>query len=209
MKRIIPTLLERLKNQQGTISLYVLILMIVFVPFTIWVGVQLPEKIQATYTIKQMAMNTADSMITRLDQDALSHGRVKVDVSEGTKVAELMIRGTLHLDAEGKPSGKGVLKDTIPIHFSETVADMEKIENPDTGEIRYKLPDATGVYVYILNEPSNPVTILTESGPIIVDHTTAIVRANIPIETGGFASRTMIHKTGVAEAVLNETGGGS
>lgn len=209
MKRIILPLLKRIENQKGSISMFILIIMIVFLPFTIWVGVQLPEKIQATYAIKQMAMNTADSVITRLDQAALSHGNVRVDMTEGMEVADLMIRGTLNLDEEGNPSGKGVLKEQIPIHFADTVTDLEKIENPATGEIRYKLPDKTGVYVYILNEPANPVTILTENGPIDIEDTTVIVRANIPIETGGFASRTMIRKTGVAEASLNETGGGS
>lgn len=195
----------RLKSEHGSISLFVLIMMIVLLPYTFWVGVHLPQKIQATYAIKQMAMNTADSIITRLDESALSDGRVRVDVEQGMEIADLMIRGTLNLDENYNPSGEGLLKERVPVWYATSLDRLDTVE--DDGRVYYKLPEETGVYVYFLNEPERTFTILTENGPIEIANTSVVVRANVPIETGGLASRTMITKTGVSEVTLNESGG--
>lgn len=208
MKSLFSLVVEKFREEKGSISMFVMVLMIVLLPFGLWVGVQLPEKIQATYAVKQMAMNTADSIITRLDESALSQGHVRVDIDEAREIADLIIRETLNLDSEGNPSGKGVLKEPIQIHFLDG-NDLIPVDESYNGQPTYTLPRDPGVYVYILNEPT-PRYVYTEwrSDPVWIENTSVIVRANIPIQTFTEASRTMISKTGVSEATINhETGG--
>lgn len=207
IKQSIQHVFSRMKNKQGSISMFVLIMMLVLLPWTIWVGVHLPQKVQATYSVKQMAINTANSIITRLDETALSEGHVRVDVAEGVEIAELMVKGTLNLDENYNPSGEGLLQERVPIWYAFSLDDLKTVENADSGDVYYKLPNETGVYVFFINEPTEKLTVLTENGPVELENTSVIVRANIPIETGGLASRTMITKTGIAEATLNDTGG--
>lgn len=183
-------------NEKGSVSIYVLIFMIFFLPFVIWVGVQLPIKIESTYSVKQMVSNTADSIISRVDIEELAAGRIAVNMDEAKDVAKPMIQNTLNLDENNDPSGKGLLKENIPIEIVEGIWHLPQDENEE-----YMLPQEVGVYVYIVNNPTGSVMRIANLLPI--ERTSVIVQANIPIEDGGFmGGRTVIHKTGFSEAQL-------
>lgn len=183
-------------NEKGSASMYFIIFMMFFLPFAIWVGVQLPLKYETTYTVKQMVSNTADSIISQLDNDALARGVVSVKANDADEIAREMIHTTLNTDEEGQPSGEGILKDPVPIHSPLSLDDITSLpQNEETGE--YILPQETGVYVYIIN---NPPKVIDIEGLLPIDHTSVVVHANIPVTANG---TTVIHRTGVSEAQIH------
>lgn len=222
-----------LKNQNGSITMYTIIFMIFFLPFALWVGVNLPMKYQYTYEIKELVSNTADSMISRLDYDELAKGHVKIDEVEAVELAEDMIRSGFNLDTNDNPSGEGILKETIPIREVITIDDsnlsafadrdgagvytlsLPSIQNKLHGTkqeeelVNNEIQEKKGVHLYIINEPSTAFKIKGINSPIT--ETTVIVHAVIPVENGGLlGGRTVIHRTGVSEAQINtnfEVGG--
>ncbi len=185
-----------IKNENGSVSVYFIIFMIFFLPFAIWIGVQLPVKYELGDEVTQMVQNTADSIISRLDQPALASGTLKIDEQEATTVADSIIKESLNLDDNFDPSGKGVLKEHIPVYIQH-IDDLSNLSvDPDTGA--YVLPQDVGVYVYLIDNPSQPIQI-EDVSPI--DKTSVVVQANIPVEDGGmFGMRNVIHRTGVSEA---------
>lgn len=187
------------KNETGSISMYVLIFMVFFLPFVIWVGVNLPLKMEGTHEVKQMTSNTADSIISRLDESELTKGKVVIDYAKAKPIAEDMVRSTLKLDENDMPSGEGMLQDQIPIK----VSDLSGLESlPKTSEGAYELPSEAGVFIYIVNNPTEKKILIDKLSPI--DKTTAIVQANIPFgKVSMINGKTMIHKTGVSEAGLH------
>lgn len=189
-----------LKKETGSASMYMIIFMVFFLPFALWIGVKLPMKIESTYTIKQMVDNAADSAVSRLDEESLTQGEVAIDPTEANEVVNALIRKTLNLDENGNPSGKGILKEQIPFYSPLTIQNIQSLpKDSKTGE--YILPEDVGVYVYIVN---NPTTSISVKGILPITKTSVIVRANIPIENGGWlGNRVVVHKTGVSEAELN------
>lgn len=187
--------------------------MIFFLPFAIWVGVHLPIKYEATYAIKQMTSNTADSIVSRLDKESLAKGIVWIDTEEAKETAELMVKGTLNLDEDWLASEGGILNHDntdgpFPFHFVEirdsyTLEEEFPVDEREDGEI--VLPREKGVYVYVLNGlPYGEVVKFKDLPPI--ENTSVIVRANIPVSTGslfGGEEGTVITRTGVSEAQLH------
>lgn len=199
-------------NQKGSTSIYFIIFMIFFLPFAIWVGVHLPVKYEATYTVKQMTSNTADSIVSRLDKEALSRGVVWIDPVEAEDVARRMIQTTLNLDDDWFSSEEGILNHDnddgpFPFHFVE-IRDSYSLQNEFPIDERVDgeiiLPEEKGVYVYVLNGLPYGEEVKFK-GLLPIDKTSVIVRANIPVSTGslfGVEEGTVISKTGVSEAQI-------
>lgn len=185
------------RNETGSVSVYFIIFMIFFLPFSIWIGVQLPLKYEAGYKVNQMAQNTADSIVSRLDHVELANGRVAIDLVEAEEVSNMIVRTVLNLDEHNNPSGKGLIPrdEKIPIELLSW-STLEK----DTKSNEYLLPEEVGVYVYVINNPTETIKI---KNLLPLDKTSVVVHAVIPVEDGGmFGHRNIIKRTGVAEAEI-------
>lgn len=188
---------KTIRNEKGSISIYVIIFMVFFLPFICWIGVQLPLKYEVQDSVKQITSNTTDSMISRLDSNLLADGLVEVDVNEAMQVADSMIRTSLNLDENGNPKGDGILQEHIDINGPYTLEDLDDLKVEDGA---YVLPQDPGVYVYVLNHPSQ----INIKGLLPINQTSVIVQANIPVETKGLlGGRALIHKTGFSEAKID------
>ena len=110
MKKWLKQQLKRaIHNESGSISMYILIFMVFFLPFAVWIGVHLPVKFELSQQLKQIVSNTADSMIVRLDQERLSQGKVEVDFDEAVEIGKEMMRKSLGLDENWRADNEGLL----------------------------------------------------------------------------------------------------
>lgn len=199
MNKLLKLMKTKINNENGSISIYIIIFMVFFLPFALWVGSQVPLKYEMSETVRQMTYNTADSMISRLDQSSIASGHPEIDVAEAMSVADSMLRKTMNLDIDGNPTGKGMLKEQISIIGPFTESDILALPVED-GDI--VLPTDVGVYVYVLNNPSM-LSGITIKGLNPILNNSVIVRANIPLVSGGLGGRAVVHQTGVSEVSLN------
>jgi len=215
MKKWLKQQLKRaIHNESGSISMYILIFMVFFLPFAVWIGVHLPVKFELSQQLKQIVSNTADSMIVRLDQERLSQGKVEVDFDEAVEIGKEMMRKSLGLDENWQADNEGLLiyDKPIPFYAKEITSIYAlKEEFGDTMENgEYVIPEDVGVYIYVLNNLPYGQSIKFK-GLLAIEDSSAvvIVRANIPVG-GGYASpgkaTTVIHQTGVSEANIHTKG---
>ena len=216
-------------NEEGSIMTYVIIFMVFFLPFAVWVGVQLPIKYQYTYEIKQTTNNMADSMISRLDETELAKGKVVVKEEEALEVATSMMRAAYNLDENLEPINDGVIKEKLNLHFHwlDGLEEIGSVFDEEEGELvlpDYKLPDecenpeyrngqperceikpheTDGVHVFVLNGIAEGTQIHFQNIELPIQNTSVIVHANIPVETDGLlGGRTVITRTGISEAEI-------
>jgi|SRR5690625_2469059 len=204
LSKIKEKFLSKLKNEQGSIMLYTIIFMIFFLPFSIWVGVQIPIRYQQTYEIRQNTHNTADSMISRIDQTALSSGLIRVDPIEAYEVGDSMTKVAYKLDDDYQPSGGGVLREEIPFYF-HNLNGLYEIDSAFVEEDgAYTMPKEPGVHAFVLNGIPEGAKIHFKGVKTPVEKTSVIVHSAIPIEDGGvFGSRIIIQRTGISEVEFN------
>lgn len=75
-------ILKKLKDKTGAVSIYVIIIMTVLLPFVIWVGIELPKMHENNQLVKDAVDSSSASTITLIDDSGFSGGKVYLKKGE-------------------------------------------------------------------------------------------------------------------------------
>jgi len=161
------------KDQQGFVSIFMILWMTVLLPMLLFVGLDLTQFIYENTRTKTVIDNASASAVTRLNEDVIREGILKIDEAKATEVAERIIREGLHLDEnleplEGSPL---VSKPTIDVQV-----------------------------VNVRNKNGYPVD--TPTGDVMVYEPSVVIYAEYPVEGLFFTNDITLEKIGASQATF-------
>lgn len=163
-------LFQRKSGKKGYISIMTLVFLGFFIPFTIFVGIQLPKMYGENSALKDTVDNISGSVITQLDDNRLTKGNIQINEVEAVATAKEMFKSEMNLNDDFTP------------------------KNPDSYVGNPKLD------VVVINDPDKTPVYKTAKETIDIKNPTVIVTATVTYKKIGIMGRDItMQKTGVSQ----------
>ena len=106
-----------LKNKQGFVSIYAIIMLAVLIPFMFFVAIDLPYYYRMNRNTKNALDNATSTAITCLDETYMANGRLYIDESEATKRAYDVIKEYYYLNDDLTPKENSLITEKPTINI--------------------------------------------------------------------------------------------
>ena len=161
---------QRNKRKKGYISIMTIVFLAFFIPFTIFIGIQLPKMYGENSALKDTVDNISGSVITRIDDNRLTKGNIQINEAEAVATAQEMFKSEMNLNDDFTP------------------------KNPDAYVGNPKLD------VVVINDPLKTPVYKTEKETIEITNPTVIVTATVTYKKIGIMGRDItMQKTGMSQ----------
>lgn len=144
---------ERLSNQNGSVLLFVLVLLVVIVPMLLFATFELPHLVNHHRKLKNTIDNATASAASRIVESQLHYGIIEIDANLALQTAKRIIAHDYHLDETTlKPKTGSPLRQA-------PVIDIRVVNSPPTSGTTITFPvetvkvKNTSVAIYIQLHP--------------------------------------------------------
>jgi predicted nucleic acid-binding protein len=179
---------SKLKETQGAISLFVIVLMVFLLPFAIWVGIELPKNHELNQRVKDAVDSASSSGVTAIDNDGINPDTnvVPLDDKQARAIAIQIFASKMGLKVIGDYSN----------------ATLEAPEGSFIKEATVKV-DVLDVEDGVTKVKANTLYFQTANGNKRVENSSVIVTATVTYEKVGFLGKdiTVTH-VGINQAKL-------
>jgi predicted nucleic acid-binding protein len=179
---------SKLKETQGAISLFVIVLMVFLLPFAIWVGIELPKNHELNQRVKDAVDSASSSGVTAIDNDGINPDTnvIPLDDKQARAIAIQIFASKMGLKVIGDYSN----------------ATLEAPEGSFIKEATVKV-DVLDVEDGVTKVKANTLYFQTANGNKRVENSSVIVTATVTYEKVGFLGKdiTVTH-VGINQAKL-------
>ena len=144
---------ERLNNQDGSVLLFVLILLVIIVPMLLFATFELPHLVSHHRKLKNTIDNATASAASRIIESQLHYGIIEIDPTLALQTAKRIIAHDYHLDETTlKPKSGSPLRQA-------PILDIRVVNSPPASGTTIKFPvetvtvKNTSVAIYIQLHP--------------------------------------------------------
>lgn len=134
-------MVNKFKNTNGYVSIYVIVILAILIPFMFFLTIDLPYYMRMNRTVKNAVDNATSTAITYLDESAISSGNLVINENEARRIVKKVIKEYFYLNDDLTVNENSLIPNTPTIN-------IEIINNP-TGQIVYTQNGGTKI-----NNPS-------------------------------------------------------
>lgn len=182
-------MLKKLKETNGSISVYVIIILVFLMPFAIWVGIELPKTHEINQRVKDAVDSASASAVTAIDSSSINGDSTVIPLDrEGAKgIAVQIFASKMGLKVQGDASNIEVVPKEGSI-IEDAVLEVDVLD------------EESGV----TGDTSRPFYVQTQNGKRKIENSTVIVTATVTYQKIGFMGRdiTVTH-VGMSQAKMN------
>lgn len=182
-------MLKKLKEKNGSISVFVIIILVFLLPFAIWVGIELPKTHELNQRVKDAVDSASASAVTSIDSASINGDTKVIPLNEmgATGIAVQIFASKMGLDVKGDASNIELTPPEGSI-IQNAVVQVAVLDEEDG----------------VTGDPSKPFYYQTKNGRKKIENSTVIVTATVTYEKIGFLGRdiTVTH-VGMSQAKMN------
>lgn len=178
-------MLKKLKEKDGAISLYVIIMLVFLLPFAIWVGIQVPQSHELNQRVKDAVDSASQSGVTAIASEDIKPDTevIPLNDAQAKAIAQQIFASKMGLEIK---SGK-LVPPTGSI-VKSAVIDVAVFDN------------ANGV----TTDKTKTLYVNTANGKRKVEHSSVIVTATVTYKNVGFfGTDTTVTHVGINQALMN------